>query len=134
MSKKGKYKRISFRPPKTVANQAAKGLRYRRQAGGKGGLSAKQAKAAGVGSGVQRAVNLKNQNNLSPTTVKRMNNFFSRHQKNKAIAPGKKPYQDKGHVAWLLWGGDAGQRWAKRKVAQMNKAEQKAKAAKKKKR
>jgi len=48
-----------YTPPSSVANQAKKGLEYRRKAKGKGGLNVQQAKAEGIGSGVQRAVNLK---------------------------------------------------------------------------
>jgi hypothetical protein len=50
-----------------------------------------------------------------------MHAFFSRHQKNKAVDPGKSPEQDKGHQAWLLWGGDPGRAWASRIVAGMEK-------------
>ncbi len=64
-----------------------------------------------MGSGVQRASDLKNRRPLSLDTIKRMHAFFSRHEKNKAVDPGKTPEQDKGHQAWLLWGGDAGKAW-----------------------
>lgn len=110
-------------PPKTVADEAKKGLKYREMAGGKGGLTPSQAKAEGIGSGVQRAVNLKNRDNLSIDTIKRMKAFFDRHQKNKAISPEHKnePWKDKGYVAWLLWGGDAGYVWAKKELKKMEK-------------
>ncbi len=126
---KGKYDHIDFKPPQAVANAAKKGLEYRKKGGG-GGLSNDQASAQGVGSGVQRAVNLKNRDNLSPDTVRRMHAFFSRHEKNKAIAPEHKsePWKDRGYVAWLIWGGDPGQTWAKKLVDQMDAAD-KAKTA-----
>lgn len=111
-----------FVPPAAVANAAKRGLEYRRKAtkSNKGGLSNQQAAREGVGSGVQRAVNLKNRSSLSLKTVKRMNNFFSRHQKNKSIGAKHKgkPWNDKGHVAWLLWGGDPGWAWAKKIIRQ----------------
>lgn len=119
-----KYENIDFVPPKSVANAAAKGLEYRQKAGDKGGLSVQQAKKEGIGSGVQRAVNLKNRDKMSPETVKRMKAFFDRHQKNKSISPGKKPWEDRGYVAWLLWGGDPGYAWAKKIVEKMEKADQ----------
>jgi len=103
-----------FTPPPAVRKAAAKGLEYRRKAGGKGGLSNKQASAEGIGSGVQRAVNLKNGDKISLATIKKMKAFFDRHQKNRDIAPGKKPWEDRGWVAWLLWGSDPGYAWAKR--------------------
>ena len=123
-----KYEHINFKPPKSVAKEAEKGLRYRRMAGGKGGLTVEQAKAEGVGSGVQRAVNLKNRDILSPKTVKRMKAFFDRHQKNKKINPEYKnePWKDKGYVAWLVWGGDSGYTWAKKIVNQMENADKEA--------
>jgi len=126
-----KYSHIDFIPPKSVAIEAVKGLKYRELAGGKGGLSVEQAKAEGVGSGVQRAVNLKNRDKLASETVKRMKALFDRHQKNKIINPKYKnePWKDRGYVAWLIWGGDAGYSWAKKIVEQMEKADLKSKKA-----
>lgn len=126
MSKPNRYKHIDFRPPKSVSEAAEKGLEYRRKAGGKGGLSVSEANKEGIGSGVQRAVNLKNRDELSPSTVKRMKAFFDRHEKNKAISPEFKdsPWRDRGYVAWLIWGGDPGYAWAKKIVSQMDKADQ----------
>jgi len=117
-----RYKHIDFTPPISVAEAAALGLKYRRMAGGKGGLDVSEAKKEGVGSGVQRATNLKNRDSLSPSTIKRMKAFFSRHEKNKSIAPEHRsePWKDRGYVAWLLWGGDPGFIWAKKIVEQMD--------------
>lgn len=125
--KKGKYDHIDFVPPKSVAEEAEKGLEFRKKAGGKGGLSNKQAKEEGVGSGVQRAVNLKNRDKMSPSTVKRMKAFFDRHEKNSKIDPEYKgePWKDKGYVAWLLWGGNAGRSWCNKIVRQMEAADKK---------
>lgn len=121
-----RYEHINFVPPKNVAEAASKGLEYRRRAGGRGGLDVFEAKKHGIGSGVQRAVNLKNRNKLSPDTVKRMKAFFTRHEKNKAIDPKykKEPWKDRGYVAWLLWGGDAGFAWSRKIVKQMMNADQ----------
>jgi hypothetical protein len=120
-----KYSHIDFKPPEGVAKAAERGLELRRGASksNKGGLSASQAKKEGVGSGVQRAVNLKNRDTLSPDTVKRMNNFFNRHAKNKKIDAGKTAAEDKGYQAWMLWGGDPGASWARKLVKQMNAAD-----------
>lgn len=113
----------SYTPPPAVAAAAARGLALRESASpsNKGGLTVSQAHQQGIGSGVQRAVDLKNRRALSAQTVRRMHAFFSRHEKNKAIDPGKTPAQDKGHQAWLLWGGDPGKVWADGIVAGMNK-------------
>jgi hypothetical protein len=123
-----KYDHIDFKPPKGAAEQAERGLRLREQAtsSNKGGLSVSQAKKEGVGSGVQRAVNLKNRNTLSPETIKKMHGFFSRHEKNKKIDKGKTPLTDKGYQAWLLWGGDPGAAWARKLMRQMQAVDKKA--------
>lgn len=108
-------KEPSFKPPANVAKEAEEGLELRRKASpsNRGGLTVKQAAEQGIGSGVQRAVDLKNRRNISLDTIKRMRNFFSRHEKNKAINPENKdtPWNDKGFVAWKLWGGDSGRAW-----------------------
>lgn len=119
-----KYENIDFKPPESVAKEAEKGLEYR-QRSGKGGLSSQEAGKSGIGSGVQRAVNLKNRNNIAPDTIQQMLNFFSRHEKNKSIAPEnrKTPWEDAGYVAWLLWGGDSGLAWAKKVKGQMDRAD-----------
>lgn len=118
--------RESFLPPSSVSAQAAKGLEYRRKAQGKGGLNVQQAKAEGIGSGVQRAVNLKNRDSLSTATVKRMKAFFDRHEKNKSVSSKHKdePWKDRGYVAWLLWGGDPGYAWSTKMVERMDRSKQ----------
>lgn len=126
----GKYDHIDFRPPKSVADAAAKGLEYRgRQKGDKAGLTPEEASKQGIGSGVQRAVNLKNRDELSPETVRKMDRFFSRHQKNKKVEPEHRgePWKDNGYVSWLLWGGDPGKNWATKVVRQMERADEEAK-------
>ena len=82
-----KYSHIDFKPPKSVADAASKGLEYREKASpsNKGGLTPAEASKQGIGSGVQRAVNLKNRDNISPDVIRQMVAFFSRHEKNKSI-------------------------------------------------
>jgi len=48
---------------------------------------------------------------------------FMRHKKNSKIDPKHKntPWKDRGHVAWALWGGDAGVNWAINKIKSLNK-------------
>jgi|TARA_R110001592_G_scaffold361584_3_gene672641 hypothetical protein len=126
----GKYDHINFKPPAGVAKTAETGLSLRKKSGGKGGLSNKQASKHGIGSGVQRAVNLKNRNNISPSTAKRMKSFFARHEKNAKREKGTAPEDDRGWVAWQLWGGHAGKSWANKLVKQINAADKKAKEKK----
>jgi len=127
----GKYGHINFKPPESVASAAKRGLELRKKASpsNKGGLDAKEAAKEGVGSGVQRAVNLKNRDELSPEVVKRMKSFLSRSEDAAKIDPDKrdKPYNDKGYVAWLLWGGNPAKAWAEKVVAQMEAADKKKK-------
>jgi hypothetical protein len=124
----GKYAHISFVPPASVRAAAARGLelRKRQPASKKGGLDVKQAAAEGIGSGVQRAVNLKNGAKLSPSTVRRMKAYFDRHQGDKSGEGwGSSTNPSKGYQAWLLWGGDAGYSWARKVCGQMDAADAK---------
>jgi hypothetical protein len=121
----GKYDHIDFKPSEAVAKAAARGLELRKKNKGKGGLNAQQAHKAGIGSGVARAVSLKNRQTLSPATVRRMKAFFDRHEKSRKVDPGKTPGTDKGYIAWMLWGGDSGRSWAEKVCRQMDAADKK---------
>jgi hypothetical protein len=77
--------------------------------------------------GVQRAANLKNRSTMDPSTVKRMKAYFDRHASNYQLDAGKSPKEDKGYVAGLLWGGEAGKSWANKVVRQMEAADQRGK-------
>jgi hypothetical protein len=98
---------IDLTPTEEMAANAKRGLELRRKHG-----------RGGTAVGVARARDISNRKTLSPETVRRMHAFFSRHEKNKAGGE-----DDAGYIAWLLWGGDSGQSWAKRKVEQMDKSE-----------
>lgn len=104
----------SFKPPRSVSAAAARGLLLRRSQAPsqKAGLDVKQASKQGIGSGVQRASDLKSGASLSASTVRRMKAYFDRHASDYKLDPGKSPAEDKGYVAGLLWGGEAGKRWA----------------------
>ncbi len=123
----GKYDHIDFKPSASTADAAVRGLELRKKNKGKGGLNVQQAHKQGIGSGVARAVSLKNRKTLSPSTVRRMKAFFDRHEKNKGASGGKPLSQDKGYVAWLLWGGDPGRAWANKVCRQMDAADKKSK-------
>lgn len=68
---------------------------------------------AGTAVGWQRAHQLAKGESLSEDVVSRMAQF-NRHRKNSTIAPEFKdePWKDRGHVAWLIWGGTEGVDWA----------------------
>lgn len=123
-----RYKDEWFIPPQGVRNSAERGLKNRKKYG-RGGLSNKQASEQGIGSGVQRAVNLKNGNKVSPQTIKRMKSFFARHEKNKnSRKPDGTP--GAGKIAWDLWGGNEGKRWAESVSRKMDRADEQAKKPK----
>ncbi|CAB5220354.1 hypothetical protein UFOVP233_55 [uncultured Caudovirales phage] len=96
-----------YKPPEGVRSNAKRGLELRRKYG-RGGLTNAEASDQGIGSGVQRATNLANGDAVSLDTIKRMHAFFERQEKNKDTPPE----EGNGKIAWLLWGGDAGRRWA----------------------
>lgn len=100
--------------PEAVRNNARRGLELRRKHG-RGGITNEQASKQGIGSGVQRASNLM-AGRVSYETVKRMKNFFSRHSAFKRFHGDK---TSAAYISWLLWGGDAGKRWAESVVSRM---------------
>lgn len=89
---------MSFIPPPEVRSEAREGLEYIRQ-GSK----------AGTRVGRYRANQLANGRPVSLDTIKRMYSFFKRHEKNKLYTGN--PRDDRGFVAWKLWGGDSGKIW-----------------------
>lgn len=110
-----------YTPPQSVRDAARRGLELRREHG-HGGLSNKQASAQGIGSGVQRAVNLANGDRMSERTVRRMAAFFNRHR----VYKERGYHEDKtsaSYISWLLWGGDAGDAWARGIVERLDKEE-----------
>jgi hypothetical protein len=104
---RARFAELDLKPTAEMAANAARGLELREKHG-KGGTAV----------GVARARDIKNRANLSPSTVKRMHSFFSRHEGNQ-----KGGEDDAGYIAWLLWGGDAGKAWAARKSEQIDKSE-----------
>lgn len=51
-----------------------------------------------------------------------MRAFFDRHESNKDTPPE----EGNGKIAWLLWGGDAGRRWAEARLRQLDDSADKA--------
>ncbi|NBQ51055.1 MAG: HK97 family phage prohead protease [Marivivens sp.] len=97
-------------PTDAMAEEAQRGLEWRREYG-RGGTQV----------GVARARDIANKRDLSMDTVRRMNSYFARHEVDKdaeGFRPGEDGYPSAGRIAWALWGGDAGQSWAARLVAQ----------------
>jgi len=93
---------LHFKPPIAVAKQAAKGL-----------VLHDQFKRGGTSVGLARARDLKNQRLISAQTIIRMVSYFARHEvdkKGKNFFNKGKP--SNGYIAWLLWGGEVGKKWA----------------------
>jgi HK97 family phage prohead protease len=108
---------IDLTPTDGMAKEAQKALDWRKD-GFDGGTPV----------GLARARQLVNKQELSPRTVRRMHSFFSRHEVDKqgeGFSPGEPGFPSNGRVAWALWGGDAGQTWARAKSATLDRLENK---------
>jgi len=103
-SQKSALEKSSYIPPKSVAEEAQRGIKAIEE----------HNSDAGTQVGRVRARQLANRDNISLETIKRMKAFFDRHEKNRKIGEGKEWHEDNGYVSWLLWGGDSGRRWAEK--------------------
>jgi len=113
-----KYDGIDFTPPQGVRDAAIRALKKRaEQPPSKSGMTAV---------GIARARDLSNGVTLSPDTIKRMVAYFTRHEVDKQGSTWAE--YGKGRQAWDGWGGDAGYTWAKKILAQMERADEKEKA------
>ncbi|WP_419421406.1 hypothetical protein ACNVED_15195 (plasmid) [Legionella sp. D16C41] len=89
-----------------MSKAAEKGLQFR-----------EQFKRGGTRIGVTRAHQLKNQEQLSYDVVQRMLRYFKRHEIDKEAKDfGNDDNPSAGYIAWLLWGGDPGYEWSKKKL------------------
>jgi hypothetical protein len=97
-----------YEPPKGAVSAAKKALEWRDKHGDdvKGGTQVGWTRASQLASG----------DKVSADIVRRMYQFFSRHEGNQSVAKEyqDEPWKDAGYVSWLLWGGDAGKSWAER--------------------
>jgi hypothetical protein len=102
-------------PPRDVADAARRGLEMRREHG-----------RGGTVIGVARARDLSNRRDIPPRTIARMASFFARHAvdaKAEGFDPGEKGYPSNGRIAHMLWGGDAGRRWAESQQRRLKKGD-----------
>lgn len=90
----------SYKPPEAVASNARKGLEMRKRV------------KAGTDVGVARARDLSNRTPVSLETIGRMVSYFARHGAQRPDDEGTEANPTPWLVAWMLWGGDAGRRWA----------------------
>ena len=103
-------KDIDTSPTEGMIEEAKKGLEWRKEYD-RGGTQVAVARARSIING-----------DLSLDTISRMNSFFARHEVDKeaeGFYPGSDKFPSAGRIAWALWGGDAGQSWAKKKVKEI---------------
>ena len=99
---------VTFRPTAKMAAAARRGLRLREKFG-----------RGGTDVGVRRAEQLAVSETLDAADVKSIHSYFARHAVDRAAKPDQWNTDinpSAGFIAWLLWGGDAGQEWAARKA------------------
>ena len=104
---------INTTPTDSMVIEAKKGIAWR-----------KEFNRGGTRIGATRASQIVAKETLSPSTVKRMFSFFSRHESDKAadgFRVGEKGYPSNGRIAWALWGGDAGFSWSTKVRNQLEK-------------
>jgi hypothetical protein len=110
---------VDTKPSSGMAKIAKRALEWRAEFG-RGGTEV----------GVARARDIANRRNLSEQTVRRMKAYFDRHasdSKATGFEVGEDGFPSAGRVAWDLWGGDPGQAWSERKVAEFDRVREKSK-------
>jgi hypothetical protein len=99
--------------PRGVQAEAKRGLEWR-----------KEHKRGGTPVGVNTARTLSKGGQIGIEKVRHIAKYFPRHEidsKAQGYRPGEKGFPSRGRIAWALWGGDAGWRWAQAIVERENK-------------
>jgi hypothetical protein len=100
-------------PPVEVAAAAKRGLELR-----------EKFRRGGTSVGARRAKELAERQSLSLRDVVSMSAYFARHGFDKSAMShewGDESDPSAGYIAWLLWGGEPGRRWADSLAARLNK-------------
>lgn len=105
----GRYDDLSFKIPSSVKSAAKQGLELRSKFG-RGGTSV----------GLATARYLVKNDTATPEKVRHVAKYFPRH-----AGDNLDDKESNGWVAWQLWGGDAGRRWATFLVKKMNELDDK---------
>lgn len=103
---------VDLKPTAGMAAAAERGLRLHED--GKSGDGLKPETVA-------RAGRLSRREEMNEPWVREMNAWFSRHESDRRPGWDKPGEETPGFVAWLLWGGDAGQSFAARKVEELDR-------------
>jgi hypothetical protein len=99
--------------PRGVQVEAKKGIEWR-----------KEHKRGGTPVGLNTARTLAKGGQIGIEKVRHIAKYFPRHEidsKAQGYKPGEKGFPSRGRIAWALWGGDAGWRWAQAIVERENK-------------
>ena len=99
--------------PRGVQAEAKKGIEWR-----------KEHKRGGTPVGLNTARTLAKGGQIGIEKVRHIAKYFPRHKidgKAQGYQPGEKGFPSRGRIAWALWGGDAGWRWAQAIVERENK-------------
>ena len=99
--------------PAGVQSEAKKALEWR-----------KKHKRGGTPVGLNSARTLAKGGQIGLEKVRHIAKYFPRHEvdkKGKGWSPKEDGFPSNGRIAWALWGGDAGQRWASAIVESENK-------------
>ena len=107
MAKEGRG--VDMKPPKGVQRAFARGLELKDDYGGKGL----------VPDTINWARKLADGKPVTAEKARKMHGWFARHKVDKRPNWARPPTA--GYVAWLLWGGDPGERWVGRLVRQLDK-------------
>jgi hypothetical protein len=91
-------------PPLSVRRAARTALQTRREV--------PKSRKGGTAVGVARGRDLSSGKNIPLATVRRMTSFFARHD-TPAERRNRRDPKSRASIAWGLWGGNAGRRWAK---------------------
>jgi hypothetical protein len=100
-------------PPADVAAAAKKGLELR-----------EKFRRGGTSVGVHRAQQLAERRDVSFRDITAISAYFARHEVDKASKShewGDETDPSAGYIAWLLWGGEPGRRWADSLKARLSK-------------
>jgi hypothetical protein len=103
---------VDLKPTAGMASAAERGLRLHEE--GKSGDGLKPETVA-------RAGRLARREEMNEDWVREMNAWFARHEADRRPGWDDPGEETPGFVAWLLWGGDAGQSFAARKVAELDR-------------
>jgi len=102
--------------PKSVQLEAKRALEWR-----------KENDRGGTPVGLNTARTLARGGQIGIRKIRHIAKYFPRHEvdkKGKGYEPSEPGYPSNGRIAWALWGGDAGERWASAIVARENKKAQ----------